>query len=406
MPPLDARDDLAPDADGFFRALVDLTHDLVFTADRRRADHVRQRRRAARAALRSAASCWAAALLEIVREDWRDAVADVLPPAVRAAASRDTYYELPALTRSGTTVWLGVHVRVARRRAGRTVRSEARRATSRTGAASRRRCARARSATARRSTRTSPASTSSAPTGQIRTCNPAFVRIYGFPSLIDALGSNLATLYRAGDRSPPWSIVCAATGRSIITRPPCTAWTARSLHVIESLVGALRRSRGPRRGQRLCVRRHAAQGPRGPDAAGAEDGGARPPRRRRGARLQQHPDGHQRPQRNRARDPRRVEPGPRGSRGDPRRRTPGRRAHRAAARLQPQAGAAADDLRRRRSDRVDGADAAATPGNGRRTRRLVDARAEVDHGRSRPDRAGGAQPRGQRARRHAARRHA
>ena len=36
------------------------------------------------------------------------------------------------------------------------------------------------------------------PSGQIRSCNPAFVQICGFPSLADALGANLGALYPDG----------------------------------------------------------------------------------------------------------------------------------------------------------------------------------------------------------------
>ena len=68
----------------------------------------------------------------------------------------------------------------------------------------------------------------------------------------------------------------------------------RTLHDHREPGRALRRSRRAGVGQRLRLRRQPAEGPRGADAPGAEDGGARPPGRRRRARLQQHPDGHQR----------------------------------------------------------------------------------------------------------------
>ena len=232
MPPLDARDDLAPDADGFFRALVDLTHDLVFTADR--SGRITFVNAAVRRVLHyEARELLGRRLLEIVREDWRDAVRTFYRLQFERHL-RDTYYELPALTRSGTTVWLGVHVRVARDEPdGRAVRGAARDISHRRGIeeALRQSEERYRQAFDENLAGIYVA----APTGQIRTCNPAFVRIYGFPSLIDALGSNLATLYAQGTFA---TMVDRLRRDGAVHHHETTVHRVdgKVLHVIESLV--------------------------------------------------------------------------------------------------------------------------------------------------------------------------
>ena len=178
------------------------------------------------------------------------------------------------------------------------------------------------------------------PAGQVRSCNPAFVRIHGFPSLMDALGANFGTLYPEGHFA---RLVERVRQDGAVHQHETTIRRVdgATLHVIESLRRPLRRIAATGVDQRLRVRRHAAQGAAGRDPAGAEDGGARPPRRRRRARFQQHPDGDQRPERDRARAHRAGASGSAGSRRDPRGRAARRRAHLTTARLQPQARAAA-----------------------------------------------------------------
>jgi PAS domain S-box-containing protein len=216
----------------FLRSLVDLTHDVVFTTTREgRLTFVNAA--VARVLHYTQAELLRRPVLALVREDWREAVASFYRIQVERGL-RDTYYELPATTKGGTTVWLGVHVQVASE-AGRPVeiRGSARDISHRRGIEQALRQSEERY---RQSFDENLAGVYVAgPTGQIRTCNPAFVRIYGFPSLIDALGSNLGTLYPPGTFA---GMIERLRRDGAVHHHETTVHRVdgRVLHVIESLV--------------------------------------------------------------------------------------------------------------------------------------------------------------------------
>ena len=106
----------------------------------------------------------------------------------------DTYFELPLVTRGQATVWVGLHLRIIVAD-GQPLRLE--------GAArdvtDRRRVEDALQQSDERYRQAFDENLAgifvASPSGQIRSCNPAFVQICGFPSLADALGANLGALY-------------------------------------------------------------------------------------------------------------------------------------------------------------------------------------------------------------------
>ena len=152
-------------------------------------------------------------------------------------------------------------------------------------------------------------------------------------------------------------------------------------------------------------RRHRARPSPGAAPPGAEDGVDRPARRRDRPRLQQPADGDQRLRRADADGlRRRCGPDPRQRRADRARGRESGVADRPAARLQPQAGAAAAADRPERGRRRDGVDAGSHARRGRRPLDRVRPRARADTRRSDPDRAGRPQSRSQRPRRDAGRR--
>ena len=111
------------------------------------------------------------------------------------------------------------------------------------------------------------------------------------------------------------------------------------------------RVRQPARDPHHRARHQRSREARGSAAPGAEDGGGRPPRRRHRARLQQPADGDPRQRRAdvASRQERSGDGG--GSRRDPARRRSRRLADAPAARVQPQAGAAAGRARPQRDRR-------------------------------------------------------
>jgi hypothetical protein len=152
-------------------------------------------------------------------------------------------------------------------------------------------------------------------------------------------------------------------------------------------------------------RRRVAARPRGAAPAGAEDGGDRAAGRRRRSRLQQPAHRDQRLHRGPlGRSP--AGAGARGPRGDPRRRQPRGGADRPAAGVQPahdhRAAAAQPD----RAGGPAGPDARAHPRRAHHAGDPARAGAAGGDGRRWADRAGAAQPRGQRARRDAPGRYA
>ncbi len=152
-------------------------------------------------------------------------------------------------------------------------------------------------------------------------------------------------------------------------------------------------------------RHHRAADPRGAAAPGAEDGGGRPARRRDRARLQQPADRDRGLRRDRAAaDRRRARLGR--ARGDRARRRPRRRTDEAAARVRAPAGARAGAAERQRRRGAPGADARAADRRGDRDRDARRPRPAAGARRPRAARAGRHQPRDQRSRRDARRRHA
>jgi PAS domain S-box-containing protein len=229
----DARPEPGEHDEAFFRSLVDLTHDLVFTATPEgRLTFVNAA--VTRVLHYDAGELERRPALALVRKDWREAVLGFYRLQIERGL-RDTYYELPAITRGGTTVWVGVHVQV-RSQGGQVVeiRGAARDISHRRGIEEALRQSEERF---RQSFDENLAGIYVAgPSGQIRTCNPAFVRIYGFPSLIDALGSNLATLYPAGTFT---GLVERLRRDGAVHHHETTVHRVDGmmLHVIESLVG-------------------------------------------------------------------------------------------------------------------------------------------------------------------------
>jgi PAS domain S-box-containing protein len=134
--------------------------------------------------------------LALVREDARDEARAFYIRQLDRRLS-DTYFELPVLTRGQATVWIGLHLRltlVNGQPAG--FEGAARDVTDR------RRVEEALQQSDERYRQAFDENLAgifvASPNGQIRSCNPAFVHICGFPSLADALGANLGALYPGG----------------------------------------------------------------------------------------------------------------------------------------------------------------------------------------------------------------
>ena len=277
LPPGSAR--VSPRNEAFYRDLVDRAGDLMFTVDEAglitfvnatvtRALHYSDTDLIGRPAL------------DLVREDRR---ADTLA-FYRRQVERglpETYCEVPVLARHGATVWLAIHARVtAADAAGWTAIGIARDVTDRK---------RAEDALRESEERYRQAFDENlagiyviSPSGQVRSGNPAFVRIYGFPSVIDALGANLGTLY-------PDSHLARLVER--VRQEGAVQQQETTIRRVDGSGAARHRKPGrPVRrcahagvDQRLRVRRHAAQRAAGADAPGAEDGSHRSAGRRRRA---------------------------------------------------------------------------------------------------------------------------
>ncbi len=224
---------LAPTDAGFYRALVDLAHDLLFTADADwRLAYVNAT--ASRTLHYDVAELIGKPAVELVREDSR---AEATRFFTRQAARQlpDAYYEIPVVTRAGTTVWLGLHVHILFEN-GRPVQiSGAARDIS-----DRRRVEDALHQSDERYRQAFDENLAGifvvSPAGQIRTCNPAFVRLFGFPSLIDALGSNMGALYPEGTFA---ALLDRLRRDGAVPHHETTVRRVdgKTLHVIESLVG-------------------------------------------------------------------------------------------------------------------------------------------------------------------------
>jgi PAS domain S-box-containing protein len=184
-----------PDDAERHRRLVDLSSDLLFVADLDgRLTYVNDA--ASRTLHYPVADLVGRDALTLVRDDVREEARAFYQRQLERRLS-DTYFELPLQTRGQATVWVGLHLRLV------VVDGEPQRVE---GAArdvtDRRRVEEALQQSDERYRQAFDENLAgifvASPNGQIRSCNPAFVQICGFPSLADALGANLGALYPDG----------------------------------------------------------------------------------------------------------------------------------------------------------------------------------------------------------------
>ena len=184
-----------PDDAERHRRLVDLASDILFVADLDgRLAYVNDA--ATRTLHIAAADLIGREALSLVREDAREEARAFYTRQLERKLS-DTYFELPLQTRGQATLWVGLHLRLVVAD-GHPIRFE--------GAArdvtDRRRVEDALQQSDERYRQAFDENLAgifvASPNGQIRSCNPAFVQICGFPSLADALGANLGALYPDG----------------------------------------------------------------------------------------------------------------------------------------------------------------------------------------------------------------
>jgi two-component system, cell cycle sensor histidine kinase and response regulator CckA len=181
--------------DDLHRRLVDLSSDLLFVADLDgRLSYINDA--ATRSLHYSASDLIGREALSLVRDDARGEARAFYKRQLERGLS-DTYFELPILTRGQATIWVGLHLRIIvvdghpqrLEGAGRDVTD-------------RRRVEDALQQSDERYRQAFDENLAgifvASPSGQIRSCNPAFVQICGFPSLADALGANLGALYPDG----------------------------------------------------------------------------------------------------------------------------------------------------------------------------------------------------------------
>jgi two-component system cell cycle sensor histidine kinase/response regulator CckA len=186
---------LPHDAD-LHRRLSDLTSDLLFTADLAGClTYVNET--VSRTLHFPAAELIGRPALSLVRDDAREEAQTFYRRQLERGLS-DTYFELPLLTRGQAVVWIGLHLRLVTGEDGapRSIEGAARDVTDR------RRVEDALQQSDERYRQAFDENLAgiyvASPSGQIRSCNPAFVHICGFPSLADALGASLGALYPDG----------------------------------------------------------------------------------------------------------------------------------------------------------------------------------------------------------------
>ena len=190
-----ARSPRPPDDTELHRRLVDLSGDLLFTADLDgRLTYVNDA--FARTLHHPAADLVGREALSLIRDDARDEARAFYCRQLERGLS-DTYFELPLVTRGQATIWVGLHLRiVVADGQPRHLEGAARDVTDR------RRIEDALQQSDERYRQAFDENLAgifvASPSGQIRSCNPAFVQICGFPSLADALGANLGALYPDG----------------------------------------------------------------------------------------------------------------------------------------------------------------------------------------------------------------
>jgi len=187
---------LPPRDPDLHRRLSDLASDLLFTADLDgRLTYVSET--VSRTLHYPEAELIGREALSLVRDDAREEAQTFYRRQLERNLS-DTYFELPLLTRGQAVVWVGLHLRLVAAEDGTAIGVE--------GAArdvtDRRRVEDALQQSDERYRQAFDENLAgiyvASPSGQIRSCNPAFVHICGFPSLADALGANLGALYPDG----------------------------------------------------------------------------------------------------------------------------------------------------------------------------------------------------------------
>jgi two-component system, cell cycle sensor histidine kinase and response regulator CckA len=211
-------------------SFVDQSTDLMFTVD------LRGRIAFANAAARrlNGNGPPGADALACVRQDRRSEAREFFTRQLERGIAR-TYYELPLDTSDGEVRWVAVHSQLVRRGSrvaglqmiGRDL-SERRRAEE----------AIRQSEDRHRQVFEEDLSALfvAGPDGQLRTCNPAFVRLFGFATTADALTSNLDALYPEGALASRFARV-AADGAIQQEEIELRRKDGRVLHVIQSLVG-------------------------------------------------------------------------------------------------------------------------------------------------------------------------
>jgi two-component system, cell cycle sensor histidine kinase and response regulator CckA len=182
------------DAD-LHRRLVDLSSDILFVADLAgRLTYVNDA--ATRTLHYAEAELIGREALTLLRDDALDEARAFYCRQLERGLS-DTYFELPLVTRGQATVWVGLHLRLIVVD-GRPERFEG----AGRDVTDRRRVEDALQQSDERYRQAFDENLAgifvASPSGQIRSCNPAFVQICGFPSLADALGANLGALYPDG----------------------------------------------------------------------------------------------------------------------------------------------------------------------------------------------------------------
>jgi two-component system, cell cycle sensor histidine kinase and response regulator CckA len=228
----DAPSSPPPDPD-LHRRLSDLSSDLLFTANLEgRVTYINET--VTRALHYAEAEMLGRNALAFVREDARDEARAFYRRQLERGLT-DTYLELPVLTRGQANVWVGLHLRLVFD-GGKPHHFE--------GAArdvtDRRRVEDALLQSDERYRQAFDENLAgiyvASPSGQIRSCNPAFVHICGFPSLADALGANLGALYPDGGLS---ALVARVRRDGAVRQHETTLCRVdgRVVPVIESLVG-------------------------------------------------------------------------------------------------------------------------------------------------------------------------
>jgi two-component system, cell cycle sensor histidine kinase and response regulator CckA len=229
------RTSVRPDANtaDFLRTLVDLTGDLVAViAGDGRLTFVN---RAVCDRLHYAeADLVGQPAIDLVRGDARDE-AHAFYCRQMARELADTWCELPLVARHGGTLWVGVRARLTTGEDGRPAIVVAARDIS-----DRKQVETALRESEERYRQAFDENLAGvyvvSPAGQVRSCNPAFVRIHGFPSMIDALGANLGALYPDGSFARLIERVrqegAVHQHETMIRRVD-----GGTLHIVESLVG-------------------------------------------------------------------------------------------------------------------------------------------------------------------------